>query len=306
MSEYWWVLSGSDGGDNIFNIVEERSLVGIGWPGDVARIDLSGWDFDAVVSKVKEVNRILNPVQAGLQAGMLHAFTSTMRVGHTVLTRLPNERRVLIGSIIGECVFNADTEHRYLTYTRKVVWHRTDITYEAYSNAFREGDKVPVWSVQTVQNATRYTAEIEHLRGSIDSPPPAAEGIGYGFQLERELQQALATNIAQLEPGLRLVEGGVEMVVDAGRLDIAATDDQGRIVVIELKAGTAQLESFSQLLSYMGSVPNPESRPIRGILVAHGFDPRIFHAVKVTPNVVLREYSRRLSFNDAQPQGMRA
>ncbi len=300
MSGYWWVRSGRADGDNIFNIVEERSLVGIGWPEGVAAVDLSGWDFEAISEKLREVVPDLSVQQAGQEAGMLDAFVNTAKVGDIVLTGLPNERRVLIGYITGECEFNANPEHRYLTYTRKVQWHRTDITYDAYSEAFRDNGKTPVWGQATVWNAAPYAAEIEQMLGSVDTPPPSPESTRLGFRLERELQEALAANIAQLEPGLNIVEGGIEMVVGAGRLDIAATDTQGRIVVIELKAGTAQLESIAQLLSYMGSVHNPEGRPVRGILVAHDFESRVVHAARAAPNVALREYSYQLSFRDAE------
>ena len=300
MSGYWWVLSGHSDGDNIFDIVEERSVVGIGWPEGAVPIDLSGMDFDAISGKLREAVPSLNAIQIGLQAGVLYSFATSAQVGDTVLTFLPYERRVLIGSITSDCEFNANPEHRYLTYTRKVQWHRTNISYDAYSKTFRENGNAPVFARLTVQNATSYATEIEQLLSSSETSQPGIESSGSAFRMERELQEALAANIAQLEPGLNVVEGGIEMAVGAGRLDIAATDTRGRIVVIELKAGTAQLESIAQLLSYMGSVPNPEGRPVRGVLVAHDFEPRVVHAAKATPNVALRAYSYQLSFSDAE------
>ena len=93
------------------------------------------------------------------------------------------------------------------------------------------------------------------------------------FGLERDLQRALRTNISQLEPGLTITDGGSERTVDAGRIDITAEDSAGSIVVVELKAGTAPPESIAQLLSYMGTIENPDSRLVRGILVAKDFAP---------------------------------
>ena len=116
------------------------------------------------------------------------------------------------------------------------------------------------------------------------------------FGLERHLQQALRANIEQMEPGLRIIDGGTERTVGAGRIDITAEDTAGNLVVIELKAGRAEHESVSQLLSYMGSIENPQGKSIRGILVANDFHPRTVMAAKPIPNISLRAYSYSIQF----------
>ncbi len=118
------------------------------------------------------------------------------------------------------------------------------------------------------------------------------------FGLERDLQRALRNNISQLEPGLKVVDGGTERTVEAGRIDVTAEDTQGDLVVIELKAGTAQPESIAQLLSYMGSIDDDQGRPVRGILVAHDFHPRLVMAARAVPNISLKAYSFQFSFED--------
>ncbi len=117
------------------------------------------------------------------------------------------------------------------------------------------------------------------------------------FGLERDLQRALRISIAQLEPGLNIIDGGSERSVAAGRVDITAEDNEGRLVVIELKAGTAQLDAISQILSYMGSI-DAEGRPVRGILIAHDFHDRVVYAAKAVPNLSLKAYSFQFSFED--------
>ena len=110
---------------------------------------------------------------------------------------------------------------------------------------------------------------------------------GVAFSLEKDLQAALRRNIRQLEPGLRIVDGGREVRVAAGFIDILAEDESRHPVVIELKAGTARPEALTQLLGYMGTVDD-SAGAVRGILVAGDFHPRVLHAVKATPNVLLR------------------
>jgi hypothetical protein len=118
------------------------------------------------------------------------------------------------------------------------------------------------------------------------------------FGLERDLQRALRINITHLEQGLRVIDGGAEQTVKAGRIDITAEDHQGNLVVIELKSGTAQPESVAQLLGYMGAIENPDGRQVRGILVANDFHSRVVYAAKAVPNISLKAYSFQFCFED--------
>ena len=118
------------------------------------------------------------------------------------------------------------------------------------------------------------------------------------FGLERDLQRALRAEIQQLEPGLKVIDGGSERTVQAGRIDITAEDSDGQMVVIELKAGKADLQSIGQLLSYMGSVNNDSSQEVRGILVANEFDHRLVMAAKAVSNISLIAYSFQFLFSE--------
>ena len=115
--------------------------------------------------------------------------------------------------------------------------------------------------------------------------------------LERDLQDALRSNINQLEQGLKIIDNGSELIVNAGRIDITAEDDEGRLVVIELKAGTAQPDAVTQLLAYMGTIGNPDAKPVRGILVASDFSKRVVYAAKAVSNIALKAYSIRFTFD---------
>jgi RecB family endonuclease NucS len=116
------------------------------------------------------------------------------------------------------------------------------------------------------------------------------------FGLERDLQKALRYNIEQLEQGLKIIDGGKERTTEAGRIDITAEDPQGAIVVIELKAGTANPDCIAQILSYIGALSEEEQRPVRGILVAGDFPSRVVYASRAVPNLLLKKYTFRFSF----------
>ncbi len=126
------------------------------------------------------------------------------------------------------------------------------------------------------------------------------EALDTTFGLERDLQSALRANIEQLERGLTIIDEGKERSTDAGRIDITAQDQNGNIVIIELKAGTAQPDSVAQILSYMGVISESENKPVRGILVAGDFSARVVFAGRAVPNLELRRYSFRFSFEEVR------
>jgi Endonuclease NucS C-terminal domain len=130
------------------------------------------------------------------------------------------------------------------------------------------------------------SSEIEEVEKAIETT----------FGLERDLQAALRSNMEQLEPGLRITDGGKERSVESGRIDITAEDIDGATVVIELKAGEADRDAIGQILSYMGDL-SQAGKPLRGILVAGSFSLRAVSASRAVKNLRLKKYSFRFSFD---------
>ncbi len=116
------------------------------------------------------------------------------------------------------------------------------------------------------------------------------------FSLERDMQAALRLNIASLDPGLKIIDDGAERAVDSGFIDITCEDANG-IVVVELKAGTADSRAIGQILGYMGDLQEEEGgKPVRGILVAHDFDKRSKSGSRVVSTLTLKKYSIEFKF----------
>jgi Endonuclease NucS len=125
------------------------------------------------------------------------------------------------------------------------------------------------------------------------------------FGLERDLQRSLRENIAQLEPGLRIIDSGHERRCTVGLIDILCEGSDGALVVVELKAGLAKDAALGQLLGYMGAVKREmteegehSGRPVRGILVAKEFDDRVRHASLAVPKLRLISYQIQFAFED--------
>ena len=124
------------------------------------------------------------------------------------------------------------------------------------------------------------------------------------FGLERDLQRTLRQNIAQLEPGLRIIDDGHERRCAAGLIDILCEDAGGALVVIELKPGFAKDAALGQLLGYMGALKREMAdgeqaeRSVRGILVAKEFDDRVRYASLAVPKLRLMSYQIQFAFED--------
>jgi hypothetical protein len=128
----------------------------------------------------------------------------------------------------------------------------------------------------------------ERRGGAADSPT---------LSLEADLQRALRANIEQVEPGLRLADGGAEKKVDSGFIDILAAEASGRPVVIELKAVTARREVLGQIAAYMADVAEETGQPPRGILIAPEFDPRLVSGARMVEGLKLMRYSFSFTFD---------
>ena len=73
------------------------------------------------------------------------------------------------------------------------------------------------------------------------------ESIEASVSLERDLHSYLAARVSEIEPGLTLVENGIEYSTEAGRIDLLAKDTNGHLVVVELKAGRGRDSALGQL-----------------------------------------------------------
>jgi len=124
-----------------------------------------------------------------------------------------------------------------------------------------------------------------------------SQSIETQVSLEKDLQQYLSVRVGELEEGLSLVDGGIEYSTEAGRVDLLAKDNQGNLVVIELKAVKAKDSALGQLLGYVGCVMQNNSN-VRGILVASDFDKRVVFAVKALSNIKLVKYELSFKLNE--------
>ncbi|WP_230768893.1 endonuclease NucS domain-containing protein [Sphingomonas sp. Leaf4] len=116
------------------------------------------------------------------------------------------------------------------------------------------------------------------------------------FLREREMQTQVRLQLGTLEPGLVAIDGGIEVSVATGRIDILARDAEGRTVVIELKPGKCPAGALEQLLAYAYDIEQEHGTGVRAMLVAGSFSDRIRAAARRAGGVELRTYAYSLNF----------
>jgi len=123
-----------------------------------------------------------------------------------------------------------------------------------------------------------------------------SEAVTAAFGLERTMQAAVRRSISNLEPGITIIDGGVERTVATGKIDILARDVSGMLTVIELKAGQAPAGAVEQALGYAEALADEEGEPTRAILVASAFSDRQLAACKRMNGLKLVRYDYSVTF----------
>ena len=136
------------------------------------------------------------------------------------------------------------------------------------------------------------TIEEENNIETVDSD----EFIEATISLERDLEQYIIRDLNQIKEGLKLYSNkgisGRQFNTEVGRIDILAYDKNDDLVVIELKAGTANYAVIGQILGYISWVRKnlSQGKGVRGIIIADDFDKRVKYASSELANIALKKY----------------
>jgi hypothetical protein len=135
----------------------------------------------------------------------------------------------------------------------------------------------------------------------IENETAPLEPTGLAFKLEKEMQAAVRKQLSNLEQGLAEADGGSELSVSTGSIDILAKDKIGNYVVIELKAGRCPPGAMEQALGYAQSVSEEKNvEDVRVLLIASDFTDRVRAAAKRTIGLKLLTYEFSLRFNQIE------
>lgn len=123
------------------------------------------------------------------------------------------------------------------------------------------------------------------------------------FQLEREMQVAVRKQIGELEDGITIADNGHETAVATGKIDIVARGQDGKLVVIELKAGKCPSSALEQALGYADALAEERGEEVRAYLIAGTFSDRTRAAARRTKDLEIRTYEFSVKFNKITETG---
>jgi len=123
------------------------------------------------------------------------------------------------------------------------------------------------------------------------------------FAYENDLRNYLVRNLSVIEKGLRIYEAldgttGAEFFVPgtSRRIDILATDNQNKFVVIELKVSRGYEKVVGQSLYYQSMVKTHFKQDrVRAIIIAREITPELKAATLFLPDIELFEYQLSLT-----------
>ena len=143
--------------------------------------------------------------------------------------------------------------------------------------------------------------EVEEVEEEIQDRPQ--------FFLEKYLEQFIVDNFDNVFAGKLALHKdeqgniiGQQYRTDVGIIDILATEPKnGTFVVIELKKGRESDKVVGQTLRYMGWVSEglcTNNQVVKGMIICHEPDERLYYAVKASPNIELKYYRVDFKLSD--------
>jgi hypothetical protein len=290
----WWCLKAGRGG-----VLEDdwidRGIVTTGW-GD------SAGDFR---DQEPEEFRNNDPSHNNQLSKFIGYHNGGMADGDVVIAYAPGKGHLTGVGEVGDIRYDEDQTFRYLGeeqaneamvadhyYWRPISWFDwgTPVSVSDLSKRYQVNGSDQIPTPMTLnQYGTLATDRdrIETLAEEIsETETVETSGDGFGPERESQIQEWVADNIRTLG----LYNPQREVRTEVGRVDILAESDDGE-AVIEIKYGRAGDRALGQLLGYMGSRSESESKSVEGILVAGSFTSRVEYAVSALERVSLYEFN---------------
>ena len=122
------------------------------------------------------------------------------------------------------------------------------------------------------------------------------------FSYERDLKNSMVLQINELFPKHKIFgenNEGVEYLIEGKKIDILLEKNDGSLLAIELKSGTANYKVFGQLSMHLGLLMDrfPE-KEIRGCIIAGEIDNTLKSATKTTDLINLKTYKMKLELQN--------
>ncbi len=129
-------------------------------------------------------------------------------------------------------------------------------------------DNESILTVTASRSQPRETISIEFKEIELVTTGDLADSGEFSMHVtEEQMKQAILIAPELVEHGLKPLEQE-KSLKDAGFTDIYAEDNNGNLVVVEIKRNPATKDAVTQLQRYLDTLRKKVNRPLRGIVVA--------------------------------------
>jgi len=123
------------------------------------------------------------------------------------------------------------------------------------------------------------------------------------FHYEVDLQNALNTQIEKLFPEYKIFGNngeGIQYKIGGKKIDLLLEHKENdQLLVIELKAGTADFRAFGQIAMYIGLLSEKfTDRVINGVIIAKEIDYSLIKASLINKNIKLMAYEMEFNLEE--------
>jgi endonuclease NucS-like protein len=250
----------------------------------------------------------------------IHALggqVKNVQIKNWVLARYPNAKASTINWQIGTVTVNRKSRVNAPENSKPRV--AKDARYDflftpSYGMVeLYDPSKHGIWEIFQNEDGSRGVRRIDSYP---QEAPPAEEAqtpSGAAFAAEAHLQDYLVQHLGDVEPGLTLFTdddgvSGVEYSTPIGRIDILAEDEDGGLVVLELKVGQSPDKAAGQILRYKNWVHlnMASGQRTRGIIIARHISDKLKYAIASDPDISAREYEISMTLTKVPGVGSNA
>jgi hypothetical protein len=175
------------------------------------------------------------------------------------------------------------------SYQQNGIYHSKNAPRKALRFLLRDSDE---------SSSQEGESNLKPRIGSIGQSPPDAPPYEDTNEITRNISESnlellLVERLELLEEGLQLIQRQYHCP-GVGRIDILGRDNEGNLVVIELKKFGVKHDSIlDQILRYMGYVKEhvaEGTQTVRGMIVVGKVDDKLRYAVSAVPNLTVKTF----------------
>jgi hypothetical protein len=173
------------------------------------------------------------------------------------------------------------------------------------NKTFAEYDKKTSNGIPKAIINNYYTSFLNSYSEGWEPPeyPPCEDETGTYFSYEKDLQDSLISQVEELFPGYKIFgnnKEGIEYNINGKRIDLLLDHKtENKLLIVELKAGSANYKVFGQISMYMGPLKQQyPDKEVSGIIIAGEIDESLKMSILTNKNVKAMTYKMKLTLDE--------